>query len=187
MTPLYQADSRWTSLLLGNGPSTIGKGGCLLVCLTMAARELGTHPAVLPPHVNARLLAARCFDGDMLRVHDAADVLGLVAPLFERVSLDDKEKPATADDVAAALGLAMRAGLAILHVDHDSAKAKGDAKGDHFILAVTLEKGDVMCLDPAIGRVVLGFPELDGLAVWGKGDVRNYRVRAVRPIRRAPT
>jgi len=183
-TVLFQNDKRWGSMLLGEGPSTIGKGGCLLTCLTMAARELGTHPGVIPPHVNQRLVAAGAFDGDLLRVHDAAEALGLVAPLFERVSLDDDQKPAEREDLAAALSLAMKAGLAILHVDHDSAKARGDAQGDHFVLAVKLEKGDVLCLDPAVGRVVLGYPELDGLAVWKPGDIRTYRVRAVRPIRR---
>ena len=180
--PLYQADSRWSTITLGAGPSTIGRAGCLLVCLVMAARRLQTRPALIPPHANKAFQDAAVYDGDRLRVHDAAPVLGLVAPLSERVT----GNPGSAqikDTVRDAFGAD---GLAILHVDYDGDKPGGDIDGDHFILAVEMTPSSVVCLDPAVGRVVLSWPMLEGLAVWGKTDRRLYCVVGARPIRRVP-
>lgn len=180
---LYQADGRWSSIRLGGGPSTIGRGGCLLTCLTMAARILGTRPGLIPPHANKAFQDAKAFDGDLLRIHDAAPVLGLLAPLSERV-VGHPGDTQIKDCVRDALGVD---GLAIMHVDHDATRIGGDASGDHFILARLIQGGAfLVCLDPAVGRVSLTWPELEGVAVWGKNDRRVYRVVGVRPIRRVP-
>lgn len=179
---LYQADSRWSQLRLGDGPSTIGKAGCLLTCLTMAARILGTRPALIPPHANKAFQDAAVYDGDRLRVHDAAPVLGLLAPLSERV-VGQPGDPHLKDALRDAFG---QDGLAILHVDYDGTKPGGDVSGDHFILAAGWNPSTVLCNDPAVGRMSLSWPLLEGLAVWGKTDRRLYCVVGVRPIRRVP-
>ena len=179
---LYQADSRWSQIALGSGPSTIGRGGCLLVCLTMAARRLQTRPALIPPHANKQFQDAAVYDGDRLRIHDAAPVLGLLAPLSERVT-GQPGSTQIKDAVRDAFGAD---GLAILHVDYDGDKPGGDVEGDHFILAVEMLPSSIVCHDPAVGRVVLSWPMLEGLAVWGKTDRRLYCVVGVRPIRRVP-
>ena len=179
---LYQADSRWSTILLGAGPSTIGRGGCLLCCLTMAARRLQTRPALIPPHANKQFQDAAVYDGDRLRIHDAAPVLGLLAPLSERV-MGRPGDPHIKDAIRDAFGAD---GLAVLHVDYDGEKPGGDVDGDHFVLAVELTPTSVVCLDPAVGRVTLSWPVLEGVAVWGKVDRRAYCVVGVRPIRRVP-
>lgn len=176
--PLYQSDTHWTGLPLGDGPSTIGKKGCLLVALTMAARETGVRPSLLPPHANLFCLEAGAFEGDALIIHKAAAALDLEAPLFERVVA-----PIGSGALIDAVSNALTAGdLAILHVDHE-----GDDDGDHFILAYAIKGDRVLCYDPAVGRVSLTWPGLEsaGEVVWGPKDFRRYRVTAVRPIRKA--
>lgn len=179
---LYQADNRWSQITLGAGPSTIGRGGCLLTCLSMAARILGTRPSLIPPHANKAFQDASVYDGDRLRIHDAAPVLGLLAPLSERVASSPGDAHIK-DAIRDAFGAD---GLAILHVDYDGNKPGGDVGGDHFILAVEKQPSAIICYDPAVGRVSLSWPLLEGLAVWSKTDRRLYCVVGVRPIRRVP-
>ena len=181
--PLYQADTHWSGLTLGDGPSTIGKSGCLLVCLTLAARELGALPSLLPPHANLLCLQAGAFSGDALVVHLAAAALDLEAPLDDRV-----KAPIGSGALIDAVSDALTSGaLAILHVDHDSNRPAGDVDADHFILAYQIKGDRVLCYDPAVGRVSLTWPGLEsaGDVVWGPKDFRRYRVVAVRPIRKA--
>ena len=173
--PLYQADSRWGSIVLGDGPSTIGKSGCLLVCLVEAARYLGTRPDMLPPHLNEACRQRGCFFGASLVVRDAAPLVGLVSPDAEKVTSN------LADQVVGMLG----GGLAVLHVDHDD-----DPQGDHFLLAVKVAQREGMpphveCYDPATGVPVwLSLPDLEATARWGK-VVKRYRTLSARPIRKA--
>lgn len=183
--PLYQSDKHWSGVTLGEGPSTIGRGGCLLCCLTMAARELGTRPSLLPVHANLEFLDAGAFHGDALVIHLAAPTIGLDAPLADRV----KAPPGSGALRDAVEDAIFAGGLAILHVDHDGDRPGGDADGDHFVLAHKIEGNRLHCLDPAVGRVLLSWPGLESVSdvVWGKGDHRRYHVLAVRPVRRAAT
>lgn len=166
-------------MTLGHGPSTIGRGGCLLTCLEICRRELLKNGPADVSAANKRCLAADAFAQDRLIVEKAASALGLDAPSADRVYAHD------ADDahLASALVDAVTKGLAILHVDHDSGKPNGDASGDHFIVAVAKAADWVQCLDPACGRVVLDFPSLRGLATWGNNDIRKYRVVSLIPVR----
>ena len=181
--PLYQADAHWSGLTLGDGPSTIGKSGCLLVCLTLAARELGALPSLLPPHANLLCLQARAFSGDALVVHLAAAALDVESPVKEVV-----KAPVGSGALIDAVSDALTANsLAILHVDHDAERPNGDVDGDHFILAYQIKGDRLLCYDPAVGRVQLAWPGLTsvGDVVWGPRDFRRYHVVAVRPIRKA--
>jgi len=62
---LSQKDPRWKDEILGEGDETIGKAGCVLVCLTAALRMYGYD--VMPPVVNRLLLASQSvFTGSYL-------------------------------------------------------------------------------------------------------------------------
>jgi hypothetical protein len=180
---LAQADRRWGSLKLGIGDATIGGAGCVLVSLVEAARFLETRPGLLPPHANEQARQAGCFDGSLIRVHDAAPLFGLSAPLSQRVVTYEEPKATPKDLVATIEGVIGDGGVALLRVQHD--------KGQHTILCTNLREGagglvEMVCTDSAPGtQIILSFPELAGLSVWKKGDVRRYRVIGVRPVRRA--
>lgn len=187
MTVLRQADRRWSTLLLGDGSSTIGGAGCVLVSLVQIAIELETRPGMLPPHANEACRKAKAFDGSMLRVHDAAPVLGLDAPLSQRVVTADG---ATRKDLMTALEAVIGdGGCALLRVRYLGPDGKDRG---HTISCVSLPSTDIpsifeaLCRDPAPGcDVRLMVPDLIGISPWGKGDLKRYTVTGVRPVRRA--
>lgn len=178
---LYQSDRRWAGLLLGNGPSKIGRAGCVLTSLTMAARLLGARPDLLPPHANTACLVAGAFTGDNLIVPLAAKALGLTADHDAILGL-----PGAAGLVDATRD-ALARGLALLRID-----VSGDDRGDHTILGVrNVADGSVDCLCPAVGEVQLS-PALSATVDWGHHnsegkwipDLRKYRVVGVRGVQR---
>jgi len=181
MTPLYQNDRRWSSLMLGAGPSTIGRAGCVLTSLTMAARELGVRPDLLPPHANVACTLSNAFVGDELVVPQAALALGLLA---------DEAVHGLPGDPTLATELLQRLmrGMAILRIDIDL-----NGTGDHSILAVSRNQdGTINCLCPAVGRVALG-ADLMATVDWGHKDkvttrwvpdLKKYRVVGVRGLAR---
>lgn len=181
---LRQADERWSSILLGDGPGRIGRSGCLLVVLTQAARHMGTRPDLLPPHLNEQARQAHAFKGDRLVVPDAARLVGLVTdPATWTNAAHTPEEHRQA--ITGSLGGGAAAGCCILHVDHDETKPGGDLEGDHFVLGVELSgpPARVICADPATGRMEwIGWDDLQGAVLWGKATKR-YRVRGVRPLR----
>ena len=78
---------------------------------------------------------------------------------------------------------ALKVGLAILHVDHDSDRG-GDEAADHFVLARRIEGDRVIYADPATGEEgSLDLRTLSGSAMWGS-RTRAYQVRSVRPLGR---
>ena len=172
MVPLYQADKRWSGIILGHGPSTIGRAGCVLVSLTVAARTLGTRPDLLPPHLNVAAVVAGAFAGDELIVPRAALACGLLAD--EHAVMAEPGHASLVDAVAKALAT----GLALLRVDINL-----DGGGDHTILAGAIGSGGVDCVCPAVGRVRLS-PALEATVSWGKAGVKKYRVVGVRGVRR---
>lgn len=198
---LWQADFRWGGIKCGGGPSTLGRGGCLVTCLTEAARLLTGRTTLLPPHVNNACIRAKAFDwqrnkagdpilnqesgkkilGDNLILDAAAKLYGLECPLSERVvvPLGEDRKP-----LVDSLTEMLRRGYAIVHVDHDSTTPGGDLAPDHFILATGIDGHGVVCADPALARSVdLYMPNLDNpTLLWGKIK-KHYRAVAVRPIR----
>ncbi len=174
---LWQADPRWSKETLGHGPSTIGRGGCLLTVLTEAATLLTHRPGLIPPMVNATLKATPgAFIKDRLDVEVAARALGMVSPARER---DAGPSGVVLRD---AIDAALCRGFAILHVDHD-----GVDGGDHFVLATGRGPlNEVDCIDPAPAhRILLGWPDLEAPVFWGK-KLKRYRVVAVRPLRALP-
>lgn len=187
ITPLFQNDGRWHTILVGDGPGTFGNVGCVVTALLEAARALGTvEPTVMPPNANQRFLdAGGCFvhwdevtqhyvdGGDELVVPVAAPCLGLVAG-------DLVTGPGMADALSRVLA---DGGAAVVRVNTHN----GDV-GQHTITAVAASATPpgFMCLCPAVGRITLD-ANLCASTSWGKNDPRQYRAVNVRPIRRAPT
>lgn len=179
----FQSDKRWSSDVLGHGPSTIGRAGCVLVSLTMAADRIG-RGLVTPPGANDLCRRGDAFrhfrDGewrraDLLYVPRAALALGFIAPPDD-VTEAVPGHPALPTALANALGR----GLALVRVDHT-----GDERGDHTILATSIDtvKGVVHCLDPAIGPMTLAWPSLSATVMW-RDKEKTYRVTKVQPLRR---
>lgn len=174
MTPRYkQADPRWSSVTLGNGPSTIGRGGCLLVCLCEAARLL-RGVELLPSFLNQAGIERKAFIHSLAITKDLGAIAGL--SVGGKVTGD-------ATVLRGAIGETLRAGaLVIAHVDHS-----GDIFGDHFVLIHT-EGTDasgnkrLTYADPATGRdAELDARHLEGSTTWGV-QVKRYRVRSVRSV-----
>lgn len=179
MSCLWQNAEPWGPMMLGDGPSSIGHGGCMLTLLTEAARRIGGRPTLLPHHTNEIAKKADAFKGDNLDVERAARALGLECPYAERIENPmGMVSPAKLDaDIAKMLDR----GFCIIHVDHD-----GDKKGDHFIMATGSSGSNFDCADPALARsVFLLRPILTAAVRWGKKE-KTYRVQSIRPIRALP-
>ena len=129
---LWQNDPRWGKETLLDGPGRIGAYGCVLLSLVHAARRWGDRPGLSPVRLNAMAREVGACDRDRLIVHEAAPLVGLEAPLAERVE-GTAEKPAPHEDILRAIekALADPDGGALLRVATD-----GGTKGRHTILAV---------------------------------------------------
>lgn len=183
---LRQNDPRWGSHQLGKGTLTIGKAGCLLTCLVMAANRLRSESKT-PLEADALCTAAGAFNGSLIVVPKAAEVLGLRAPDAARV----RAKPGDLHLTATIRDTLQQDGLAIVHVDHDSKLPLGDPEGDHFVLAFRVVKPDIgpehyECVDPAPGAVVwLDTTSCEGTSKWGK-QFKQYKATGVIPVWRKP-
>lgn len=159
MTVYRQADDRWSQAVLGEGPSTIGRSGCLLVCLAMAREHiLGCELA--PLEANERCLAAGAYHRSLLIVPRAAEALGLA--LVERLGGPGQPAPSL-EAMRALVDEALSAGgVAVLHVDHD---ARGG--GDHFVLIYDRAGAGYLAADPAPGTSITLDADLRGRSRWG--------------------
>lgn len=159
VTVWRQADPRWSGRPLGRGSSTIGRGGCLLVCFAMAAeRILGN--ALTPPEAQERCLEAGAFRSSLLLAEDAARALGLV--LVDRVGGPGQLAAPPASSRALVDEALEAGGCAIVHVDHN---ARGG--GDHFVLVYDRAGRGYLAADPAPGTSIVLDAELRGRSLWG--------------------
>lgn len=187
-TIFHQWDPKFRGTTLGYGPSKFWGGGCVLFALVHAARVTGASPALDPLVANEMLRKAKAFDGDELRIHDAAPVFGMEAPLEERYPKVGETRP---DDDKLTDALVNCSGLALLRVRLFT--AAGEVGGGHTVLAhdaVALEGGalelEVADSAAAKGRERLAWPDLTGKIRWTESLVYEYRVVSARPIRRKP-
>lgn len=175
MTARYkQADPRWSQATLGFGPSSIGRSGCMLVCLCEAARML-RDVEMPPPLLNSAGIDRTAFLHSMAITSQLGALAGLV------VGEPVKSHDPTA--LRGAIGETLRSGgLVIAHVDHT-----GDAFGDHFVLVHTdghdaSGNKRLTYADPATGRdAELDAMSLTGSTTWGT-KVKTYRVHGVRSV-----
>lgn len=172
---LRQGAPQWKDQLLGMGPSTIGRSGCLLTAITQASRVLAGGE-LLPPTLNDWGRAGGGFSGSRAIIHKLAELAALQAPPAMRTG-------GSTEQLRLALLSALRMKwLALLHVDHDSALVHGDPEGDHWILALREVPEWVLCADPATGQqVAIRLDSLTGASSWASG-IRKYSVRTVVPI-----
>lgn len=176
---LRQGAPQWRQTLVGLGNDTFHRSGCLVVALTQIARHLGVADRdYLPTDLNNDGKARGAFYGSGAIIPSLALCAGLQSPSAMRVNAEAGAKAMT-DCLLATLEAGW---CALVQVDHDSSKPGGDEAGDHWIAALASRAGEVICADPATGRVVQLDPVmLRGLAEWPSG-VRLYEVRAVVPV-----
>ena len=174
----WQGDARWRHDLLGLGSSTMGKAGCLVTSLTLAAHWLGVKtPEFTPGDANQLLKKhVNCWNGSNLIMSLAAKPLGLSCPADKRL-----KAPFGDPGLKKLLEETLKDGdAAIIHVSTD-----GDPKdgGEHFILAYQLtEAGEVLCADPALGASVsLPLQKLEAKVMWRENQ-KLYQVVSVAPV-----
>lgn len=174
-TLIRQGDSKWKHDRLGDGTSTIGRAGCLLCCLTEAANRLGTIAHRDPRDVNVLGRTAGAFSGSNALTEKLGRCVGLqVDPRIDG--------PADVLSKIVQAKLAMHK-LLLLHVDHDSTKAKGDPEADHWVLAIEQNGNSIVYVDPATGALgMLSAASLFGESGWS--DKRPYKVMGVRAVSR---
>jgi hypothetical protein len=188
---LKQGDPQWKDRWLGNidGFDTIGRKGCTLTSLAIAARVIGTSDDVTPDELQDECRAKAAFFYQRLLIHVAAPLVGLEAPLRDRRALRDghteEDLRRCADHAVEALSDVVHRGVAILGVDHDSRKPGGDPDEDHYLCLVRHQKKGplpprYLCIDPADGSVV----SIDRQTLQGTTRGKTYRVVSVRPVRR---
>ena len=132
---------------LGRGTRTIGQAGCLLSCITMAARVVGGRAGLDVLDAHTAIDARSGFAGSGLILDVALPTLGI-----EKVERGAFEL----DDVRADL-LAGRP--VVVGVDYREGASSGMSSADHFVLAVGFIE-DMMVptlqvADPAYGRIVM--------------------------------
>lgn len=191
---LRQADAAWTKDQLGIGSSTIGRAGCLLTSLCIAAQQVrdGVDDApILPDHANNLARNAGAFVGSGLIVEKAAPLFGFSAPRIDRVDGDKARLRACLKDLFGVPG----GHMALLHVDRDEGAANGDPEADHWILGLRGEmvdvydepmlprvSWDIVCADPATGEECrINVDTLQGTTTWGVAK-KLFQVRSVQPL-----
>lgn len=176
LTPFLQSDKRWRFRKVGKGTSTMWGAGCLVCCVTEAARRVGGQPALLPTETNDLGVAADAFTGSNARIPDLAACVKMSALRERRVSVangDDEMRKAIRRALSPDAGPPW---CVILHVRH------GGALGAHFLCGFALEADGarVRCTDSAVGReTVIDIGTLEGPATWGASV---FRVVSVIPI-----
>lgn len=158
---IRQGDLPHGTMLLGGGPKTVSKAGCLLCCLVMAAREC--VPAFGNFTVKSaieRLRLVEAFGRDLtgrqtsaMIVPAAAAALGMRlvhrAPSLTEVEKHlDEMKPV------------------IIGIDYKQGRSSGFSNADHFVLGVRMRDEILTVADPATGRILLldhRAPAYDGL------------------------
>jgi hypothetical protein len=153
VTPFFrQADPEWADDVLPGG-DTLRRSGCTLTCMCILAVHLKTRPEVTPKaalkmgvDLDAFVNRKGTGPGNLLIVDRLAPELRLTAGRHIRRTLNGERF------MRDELDKAMRQGCAILWVDHDSTKERGDDDGDHYLAALTVLDGAIVCADPITGR-----------------------------------
>jgi hypothetical protein len=181
--PWSQGDPRWHQILLddNNPRSRIGRVGCALTCIAEAGRRLAGRD--IDPGALALLAKTeKTLIGQLVVWMTTGRLVGVdcraVSPEWVRHSRDHGQ-------LRVSTAHALRAGMAILHVDHSALEDEDGWQGDHYVLALRTEGDTVVCADPAGGKLI----GLDALKLEGPsphGPSRPYRVRGVLPVRRLP-
>lgn len=176
--PAYaQGDARWAAVPVGEGREPFSAVGCMVTSLTAAAGALGTSTST-PPQANDAIKAAGGFSGTSLILTKAAATLGLRAVEGERI----RAGQGTRGELRAALDDTLdRGGLALVHVDYDTASPTAN----HFILCFARDAdGAYLCHDvagPAAKVIKLAPATLD----VQRTPSRRYTAAGVAPLWRA--
>jgi hypothetical protein len=163
---------------------------CTLAAMLMAGRIFESCTLDLDELEDLALKSSAFHKGGMMLLpHVLAPAMGLKAPAASRLSMDENPGITMAQMQGRIASCINGGGCALLCVDHDLARAGGDADGDHYVLGVGWERPwqaqnaqRLIYLDPAVGRAgALSFVSLEGEALWGTPR-RAYKVRSVRLV-----
>jgi hypothetical protein len=174
MTIIRQGNPTWGHSPVGIGSSTFGAVGCLVCCIQQAALSLVDGAITPDPRIaNMRGVDAGAFVGSAAIIDKLAEANHM------------RCEPKIEGDVVKLRAVVIQAltagGKVLLHVDHDSARPKGDPEADHWVLALRLEPSQVVCSDPATGAECrISTVTLDGPSGWKDG--RRYVVKGVRVL-----
>ncbi len=161
---LIQNDKDWGPNQLGFGKSTIGRGGCLITALTMAANAI-LGRALSPVDVNQIGRNVGAFAPNSSDVDPAALARALGMKITERI----RNTPSDVAGMIRVVDEALKAGgLAVVHVDHE-----GDQDGDHFVLVNGRTSSGYTAVDPVSGKTIPLTSGLRGPSKWG-GTTKNY-------------
>lgn len=176
MSIIRQGDPAWSHSPVGIGSSTFGAVGCLVCCIQQAALALVDGAITADPRIaNMRGVDAGAFVGSAAIIEKLAEANHMLCG--PRIDGDAVKLRAIVIQALSA------GGKVLLHVDHDSAKAKGDPEADHWVLAQRLEPSQVVCSDPATGAECrISTVTLDGPSGWKDG--RRYVVKGLRVLSR---
>ena len=126
---------------LGFGKRTVGQAGCLLSCLTMAARALTPNKSLTVLGAHGLIVDADGFIGSSLKVPGACRALGM---RFEERSAPRLDALTT--DLAEGRPV-------ILGIDYKPGASSGFSDADHFVLALEFDAGRILFIDPATGTL----------------------------------
>ncbi len=174
----WQGNPEYGQDQLGDGDSTMSKGGCLASAMRAAAIYLGTRkPTEGPGQANKDYRKGKAFIGSDLVMHKAAEIDGLSCPQNTRLKM---KEGATFEQLQALLEATLKDGdVAIVHVSTDWNLGNG---GEHFILAYKAEGDNILTADSALATsVTLPRKTLEKKVSWN-AKTKLYQVVSVAPV-----
>lgn len=153
-TPFSQKDPRWSGMILGFGPRTIGEFGCLLVCMTMIVNAYGENTT--PDQLNNRFKQVGGFQNDL--VFFRAPALAFSHIQFDNVNwkpLPDTGATGAVFDSNLISRLDQHLGrgdLALLQVDQVPSTAYNPGVEQHWVVAIARTGNDYYVIDPLDGK-----------------------------------
>lgn len=137
---IAQRDSRWSSILLGFGKSTIGQVGCVVSSISDGLLAAG-YQDLTPDVINTKLKTVPgAFTGTTLNLIDWTK-LQVVLPIQYVATYNYDTVPAPLDQLSQYLSQGMTVLLRV------NAKAIGGT-GDHFLRAISVQGSEVIVHDP---------------------------------------
>lgn len=135
--PLSQMDPRWKDKILGNDKTTtIGKYGCLLTCLAMAANGYGAFET--PDTLNDKMKAAKGFQGALV----VPAILPSILPVISFLGFQPcRDYPAPLGDIDAALAANRPV---VIELDYSPAPGLQS----HWVILLDKQDDDYLIQDP---------------------------------------
>lgn len=155
--------------------------GCVVTGIAMAQRFLGVRAGAMPLDVQAKGLAAGCWNSGSSSVN----ILNLAKANSLRSDGDfnGPNSIAPIEEIKKILeACIVNDGVALLHVDYDSQFKNGDPLGEHWgvCYAINQAENKIFIADPATAKTeTLKWDSLEGFVNWSKIKRRYVAVRII--------